>query len=363
LHVGLSRYSPPGDPGMRLRDQLATLEHFRLAAIEHKVDLGVIAGDLFHQRNPTPAALAGVAAFAREWSTYGIPLVIVPGNHDGMTVVGDPSSHTLGWLNAVQMPGIHVLTFPQTLLLTEADGVRAGVVAYPYPHKRAFDQVRPDLTPEERMVEIGRFVQGQIADDARGFNEVPVRERIFVGHLSVAGSAIGSERVMRFGWDVAVGAEAFEGYDYAALGHIHVQQPVGTKAWYAGSPEYIDFGEAGQPKGFLLAEVERGKPPKVERIGSHPRPMVLLDHPDGDTADVAEGAIVRVLLGPGQRIDVNGAGYTEYRFDQPERPVTEGARAIDADLDWEAALRHWLTLNGHEPEPALSAAKDLIAGA
>lgn len=351
-HLGLSRYSPPSDPLMRLRDFEAAAHRFVDAAIEHKVDLAVVAGDTFHTRAPRPPELAAAARIFRRLSDAGIPTEVTTGNHDGPATVGDAGSHTLSWLEAVALPGINVRLTPGT---HEVAG--ASVTTLPYPHRRSFDQLRPDLAPEARMEEIGRFLSDTIEGMAQG--DLP---RIFIGHMSVAGSALGAEATMRFGWDTVVSADAFAPFDIAVLGHIHVAQQIGN-AFYCGSPERVDFTEAALDKGFLLAEVERGKPPKVERIDSHPRPMVLLDHPDGDTADVAEGAIVRVLLGPGQRIDVNGAGYTEYRFDQPERPVTEGARAIDADLDWEAALRHWLTLNGHEPEPALSAAKDLIAGA
>jgi exonuclease SbcD len=353
---------------MRLTDQLSVLDKFLGAAVEHQADMGIIAGDLFHQRNPHPLALAGVARFARAWSvTVGAPLIIVPGNHDGMSVVGNAESHTLGWLEVLRVPHVHVLTQPTAKRI---GGAR--IVAFPYPHKRGFDQIAPDLSPEERMVEIGRAVQQQIVEHLsiaefaeRLDDDSPI---IFIGHLSVAGSVIASERTMRFGWDVMVGAEAFEGFDYAALGHIHVAQNIGPKAYYPGSPEYIDFGEAGQPKGFLLVEVERGKDPVVKRLDSEPRPMVVLDHP-GPPITVPDGAIVRVLLAPGQIVDLpQSVAYVEYRYDLPERPDTMPDRAIDADMDWESALRHWLKINGHEEwyetpsgrRSYLDAARDLV---
>src|SRR5213079_1851791 len=57
---------------------------------------------------------------------------------------------------------------------------------------------------------------------------------------------------------------------YVALGHLHRAQPVPSpsKAWYAGSPLQLDFGETADEKCVLVVEAEPGKPARVE-----PRPL------------------------------------------------------------------------------------------
>jgi exonuclease SbcD len=51
-------------------------------------------------------------------------------------------------------------------------------------------------------------------------------------------------------------------WDYVALGHIHKHQSLNADNHppiiYPGSIERIDFGEANETKGFVLAEVSRG---------------------------------------------------------------------------------------------------------
>ncbi|MGH2544033.1 MAG: metallophosphoesterase family protein, partial [Ardenticatenaceae bacterium] len=48
--------------------------------------------------------------------------------------------------------------------------------------------------------------------------------------------------------------------DYVALGHIHKHQALNEQppVVYSGSIERIDFGEAHEPKGFVLAEIDDG---------------------------------------------------------------------------------------------------------
>lgn len=48
-------------------------------------------------------------------------------------------------------------------------------------------------------------------------------------------------------------------YLYCVGGHIHLQQRVGGNVWYVGSPFCTDWGEANQPKGYLVLEFETGK--------------------------------------------------------------------------------------------------------
>lgn len=45
-----------------------------------------------------------------------------------------------------------------------------------------------------------------------------------------------------------------KGFDYVALGHIHKPGCVGENIFYSGSPEPLDFGEAGK-HGFMLCDV------------------------------------------------------------------------------------------------------------
>jgi exonuclease SbcD len=69
------------------------------------------------------------------------------------------------------------------------------------------------------------------------------------------------------GRDVAVPSSALADptWDYVALGHIHKHQSLNGNAHppviYSGSIERIDFGEEREPKGWVVATVQRGHTP------------------------------------------------------------------------------------------------------
>ncbi len=53
----------------------------------------------------------------------------------------------------------------------------------------------------------------------------------------------------------AVDAEIFSGYDYTALGHIHLQQNVTDRIRYSGSPFPVNFGEIDYKNGVTAVEL------------------------------------------------------------------------------------------------------------
>jgi len=381
-HIGLSRYGQvlPDGRNSRIVDFERTLERFVQSAITEGADLAIFAGDTFHTRREGPEERAAFARGLSRLARSHIPVIVGTGNHDGMSTVGDPSSHSLRWLQELALPGVQVVTEPgQSVLVRTQDGPTITVL--PYPHKRAFDVELAHLDPEDRVIEAGRRLESAIAlladqaQKARGAGH----PSIFVGHLTVAGSRTGSEATMKLGWDIAVSARAFDGFDYAALGHIHAAQQM-DKAVYPGSPEYIDFGDATQVKGWVIADVEVGQVPVVRRVPSGARQMVdYTAYAEGDTFSMyaptpsvpLDGAMVRLIIeatkvprsgdvaGLVKALRDGGASFVkvDVRIDRPDAVRVDA----DPDLDIIEATRRWLNANGHAEEPAITMAQQLIA--
>jgi exonuclease SbcD len=101
-----------------------------------------------------------------------------------------------------------------------------------------------------------------LAAEARQHPDLPA---VLTGHFSVQEASQGSERNIMIGRDVAVARSvlADPAWDYVALGHIHKHQSLNGDAHppviYSGSIERIDFGEEREPKGWVVATVERGR--------------------------------------------------------------------------------------------------------
>jgi len=80
-------------------------------------------------------------------------------------------------------------------------------------------------------------------------------------------------------------------FDYIALGHFHGQAQISQNAWYSGSLEYFNFGEAQDEKGMLLVDLESGK---AESVPVKPRYMI--DHPAIDCGGMRSEEIAQCLM-------------------------------------------------------------------
>lgn len=383
LHGGLTRYgieTPTGNS--RIDDFEMSLGALIEYADRHKPDAVLIAGDTGHSRQLSPAVLRILARGLRDLTALA-PVHIIPGNHDGMSTIGDLSSHSLAWLNAVGMPNLTVHLKPSKSIVVGRTGP-FGLVTLPYPHKRAFDEQLAHLAPDDRVAEIGRRLESVIEQRLASLIELDASvPRIFLGHLSVFGARLGGEAAMRISWDVTIGSHVFNDFDYAALGHIHRPQRIGQRAWYAGSAQYTDFSEADHAKVFLLADVARGAEPVVTELSSGARPMFIVDFVENaqgrwtseSQADLAD-SIVKVRVFPRERGTATpqrvaklismareaGASFIKVEVIEPEAQ-DKPRITLDADLAPAEALARWLEARGLPLEPTLTAGRDLIESA
>lgn len=183
-------------------------------ANEKKVDLLLVAGDLFH-RQPTAQELKEVNYL---FSTLEKTLVVlIAGNHDYLK----PSSPylTFPWSKNVVClfsPECEKVRFPE--LKTEVYGLS-------YHQQEITTALYDDLKAEKN--DYFRILLAHGGDAA---------------HIPVS-----KDRLMQ------------SGFDYIALGHIHKPQVfIGGLALYAGALEPIDCNDVG-PHGYVLGEVQRKK--------------------------------------------------------------------------------------------------------
>ncbi len=267
LHVGMERYGridPTTGLNSRVMDFLRRLSDLIDFAIARQVDLVVFAGDAYKTRDPNSTYRREFSWRIKTLADQGIPVVMVPGNHDLPAVAARASAIEI--FATLAVPNVYVLEREEVITLTTRRGQPVQVAAVPYPY---VSELLSQAAYRGGSVEAtDRLITETMTDNIRAL-AAQVRRRpdvptILVGHFSVDGAELSSERGIMIGRDVTVPRSilADPTWDYVALGHIHKHQDLNPGAHppvvYAGSVERIDFGEEREPKGWVLAEVSRG---------------------------------------------------------------------------------------------------------
>lgn len=276
-------------------DQPDWVEKFMALASEQNPDAVVIAGDVYDRGMPSGAAMQLLSHMVTEISKMGIPILIAAGNHDSgqrLSCFKDILAHQNVYISGVLQRELAHIT------LTDAYGpVTFWLLPYVFP--AAVSQVLSDDTIHDYDTAVRRILAEQKID----FSE----RNVIVAHQNVTKGGVdgirgGSESVI--GGVGQVDYTAFDGFDYAALGHIHAAYAVGRESVrYAGSPLCYHFDELRQAKkGPLLVELrEKGAEPQITTLTISPlHPMRELrgtyDEIMSAAANAGRGEYVKLVL-------------------------------------------------------------------
>ncbi len=248
---------------VRVMDFLRSLDQIVDRAIDDQVDLVIFAGDAYKDRNPHPT-------FQREWgrriirlSQAGIATVLLVGNHDVSPASG--RAHTLHEFNTLEVPHIHVADRIVRLGPDEL-GLPVQVITVPWVSRSQL--MTREETAGKKLAEVLTEIENRVTDLVKHLIETadPDLPLILTAHASVQGAVFGSERAVMLGHELVLGGGLVNDrrLDYVALGHIHKHQSLNGQGShppivYPGSIERIDFGEAKERKGYVMAQVSRGQ--------------------------------------------------------------------------------------------------------
>ncbi|HCH27136.1 MULTISPECIES: exonuclease SbcCD subunit D C-terminal domain-containing protein [Psychrobacter] len=255
---------------MRYDEFAAFLGWLETTISEQHVDVLIVAGDIFDTMTPSNRAQALYYEFLGRVSRSCCQhIVIVAGNHDSPTFLDAPS-HVLKFLN------VHVIGTAcedlndEVLVLDSTDGAPHCIIAaVPYLRDR---DVRSSSAGESMDSKDANVIKGirahydNVASIAKAKQAQLIKSHqrhipiIATGHLFAAGGTTTEDdgvRELYVGSLGKVSADMFDdGFDYVALGHLHVPQRVGGRETirYSGSPIAMGFGEARQQKQVLLIQ-------------------------------------------------------------------------------------------------------------
>jgi len=370
--VQSGRWDPETGLPVRAMDFLKSLDTIVDTAIEEKVDLVLFAGDAYKDRNPTPRYQTEFASRILRLEKAEIQTFLLVGNHDMSS-----SSHN----NAL----VEFITWQPNFI---------QVVGDIYIHQsEAFDMVCLPWVHKSKLV-IGKVIQ-QLEELIEKMN--PETPNIFLGHCSVVGARFSSERLIMLGEDLMLPLKLLteSGFDYVALGHIHKSQDInedrepggaGPPVIYPGSIERVDWGEAGEDKGFVIVDIT-DEYVAVSYMGLNTRPMIdvvvkLQDKEEFyteiyraadevDDGKDAPGVMIRIKL----QYPENWAGLINnqqieamfpdaFSVQIVHDPIREGRARLDLDQEVAAyspgeLLKMWMDQKGIEDQEEL---QELAAG-
>jgi len=218
---------------------------------ENDVDVVIVAGDVFDSAAPAADCYTLLSDTLRGLRDTGAHVVVTSGNHD--------SAARLGFQAALLRDGIHVLTDPLAVgTPVTVDDAHGPVHIYgiPFLEPALLRHVWPGIrTQEGALTHAMGLVRADLA--ARRVAGDGARS-VAVAHCFAAGvepTPLLERDIQQGGLDV-VPLAAFEGVDYAALGHIHGRQQLAPHIRYAGAPLHYSFGEGDKPRGSWLVDLD-----------------------------------------------------------------------------------------------------------
>jgi exonuclease SbcD len=253
----------------RAEEHREVLAEIARIARDRKVDIVLVAGDLFDSAAPGPEAEEIVYRALLDLSRTSEWVVVVAGNHD------NPRR-----LEAVEplmrLTNIRVLAKPARpseggVLTLHTKVGAASIALLPFLSQRGI------VTASDLMAKDASDHQGQYAERATRILEhlcasppPPKTVNVLLAHAMVHGGVLGGgERQAHTLFEYAIPATAFPGsLHYVALGHLHRAQklPAACPAWYSGSPLQLDFGETEDVKSVNWIEAEPDAPAAVEVV-------------------------------------------------------------------------------------------------
>lgn len=256
-----------------LTHQATYLDHLLEVVEAERVDLVVVAGDVYDRALPQVDAVRLADDTLARLAASRARVVISSGNHDSARRLGFSS-------RLIDSAGVHLRTDPAGVGTPVVLGDEHGeVVVHALPYLDP-DAVREPwgLGARSHAAALGEAMRRVRTDlAARPGARSIVMAHAFVGGSGDAVQASDSERDISVGGVSLVPTSLFEGVDYTALGHLHGRHVLTETVRYSGSPLAYSFSEADHRKGSWLVDLGPDGVRSTEFVEAPvPRPLARL---------------------------------------------------------------------------------------
>ncbi|MCQ2139745.1 MAG: exonuclease subunit SbcD [Bacteroidales bacterium] len=255
-HIGQQFYNHD-----RAEEHLAFFVWLAEMVKAHQPDALLVSGDVFHTGMPSAASrkLYTDSLLKLHEACREMQIIVTAGNHDSSSFL--EADGNLWDLARVKVVGHFMRPEDHVIRVMRGEEIVGYVVALPH----SYPQNIPVLVDgAERADRLGAFAKEAVSGIAQ--DGLPV---VLMAHTTVSGFDF-SEKLESVGTIDTVTLDSFgEGFDYMALGHIHMPQSVvdGSRmARYCGTPIPIGFSEDFGHSVSLVSLSQRGELPVVEEL-------------------------------------------------------------------------------------------------
>lgn len=283
LHTGDWHLGKNLEGASRMDEQELFLNDFVDIVEKNKVDLVIIAGDVYDNSNPPARAEKMFYDTLKKLSKNGERLILViAGNHDNpeRLVAAGPLAMEHGIImsgtpkTVIQCGeyGQHkVINSGEGFIEVEINNEKAVILTVSYPSEKRLNEVLYGEmdSDEDRVKTYGERIKSLFDSLEKNYRSDTIN--LVVSHLFAMGSEEGgSERSIQLGGSYIVNGSCFpKEAQYIALGHVHKPQIVpGTnkKARYSGSPLHYNKKEINITKKCFIIDVKANEECVVNEI-------------------------------------------------------------------------------------------------
>lgn len=247
----------------RSEEQRAFLSKLTSIVRKHKPDALLVSGDIYHTAAPSNATVALYVQSMLEIheACPSMEIIIIAGNHDSASRLDSDSSlwklARVTVLGGIARKENGLADLEHHIIKVSDKGIIAAV---PFAYPSSFPNVTTEALPADQRQQAYFQALLNRANSKNIHQELPV---VLMAHLTVNSCDItGHDRLVMMD-SVDVGTLG-QGYDYAALGHIHHPQNVTDRVRYCGTPLAVSFDEQCEHSVSIVEIDQHGAMPRIE---------------------------------------------------------------------------------------------------
>ena len=253
-----------------IEDQEYILKQILEIADREAVEVVLISGDVYDKPIPPVEAVRLLDQFLVDLGKRHLPVFLISGNHDSVQRLsfGNRLLAEGGLYIAPEYDGM----LKPISLQDEYGTIDVYMLPFVKPaHVRRFH-------PDEEIESYTDAVRVALSAATAGAEGTPVESlrRILLSHQFVTGASRSDSEEVSVGGLDNVDADAYAGFDYVALGHIHGPQDIRfareeaeggcPRIRYCGTPLKYSFSEANHEKSVTLVELKEKGDVEVRAI-------------------------------------------------------------------------------------------------